>query len=54
MRLVRQDINKLIKKEEFSEDQEKDYLNQVQKNINLQIEKIDALYNKKVEEIQNI
>ncbi|AJC49705.1 ribosome recycling factor [Mycoplasma flocculare] len=54
MRLIRQDVNKLIKKEEFSEDLEKDYLNQVQKNINSQIEKIDELFDKKVHEIQTI
>ncbi|UIF66919.1 ribosome-recycling factor [Mesomycoplasma hyopneumoniae] len=54
MRLIRQDINKLIKKEEFSEDLEKDYLGQVQKNINSEIEKIDQLFDKKVKAIQTI
>ncbi|MDW2892383.1 ribosome-recycling factor [Mesomycoplasma ovipneumoniae] len=54
IRLIRQDVNKLIKKEELSEDQEKDYLNKVQKTVNSQIEKIDEIYEKKVKEIQTI
>lgn len=54
LRLVRQNINKMIKKEEFPEDLEKKYLEQIQRKTDGEIAKLEQIYEKKVKETQAI
>ncbi|CAT05372.1 Ribosome recycling factor [Mesomycoplasma conjunctivae] len=54
IRLIRQDVNKLIKKEDLSEDEEKNYLNQIQKTIDSKIKEIDKIFEEKSKLLLNI
>ncbi|MCU9932610.1 ribosome recycling factor [Mycoplasmopsis cynos] len=54
IRNVRQDVNKLIKAdEELSEDDQKKYLEKVQKNVDILIEKVNSLTKEKENELMN-
>ncbi|MBG0730549.1 ribosome-recycling factor [Mycoplasma sp. 'Moose RK'] len=53
VRLVRQNLNKLIKKEGFPEDFEKHFLDVIQKSTDHETEKLEILFEKKVKEIQS-
>ncbi|AMD80977.1 ribosome recycling factor [Mycoplasmopsis canis PG 14] len=54
VRNARQDVNKAIKAdEELSEDEQKNYLDRIQKNVDALIEKINSLTKEKEEELMN-
>lgn len=53
VRLIRQDVNKIIKNEELSEDEKKDYLDKIQKQVDKIIEKIEKILSEKSASLLN-
>lgn len=53
VRLIRQDINKLIKNEDLSEDEKKHYLAEIQKHVDKIIDKIEKNLSEKSSSILN-